>query len=93
MELEYLLAWHRRLLENLKILKTVKYSGLVGIIVATISKGLIGPEMELSYLLLIIALGFVLFVFFDSSIDPLERLLWSIENAIRNLKITKQAEN
>lgn len=87
MELEFLLAIHRRKLEELKILKTFKYSGLIGIIVATISKGLIIPKIELNNVLMIIFIGFGIFVIFDEKIYSIVKDLENIENKIRKLRL------
>ena len=85
MNLEFLLALHRKRIEDLKILKTFKYSGLVGVIIAAITKGLITPELNTESVLLVIAVGFAIFVMFDNSIEKIENDLYLIEDAIREL--------
>lgn len=61
MNLEYLLALHRKYLEELKITKTFKYSGVVGIILAGISKDLISKNLNILGLILIL---FIIFIFY-----------------------------
>lgn len=84
-KLESLQAKHRRLLENLKIIKTFKYSGLIGVVIASITKGLISPQLKFENVILVFILGAGIYRFFDKDLKELTEELNIIEGAIENI--------
>lgn len=85
MEFEYYSTLHKKYLEELKIIKTFKYSSIIGIIIAVLSK-VISQEISSDVIVVTFYLVGVIYFIFNNQEGTKQNQLRYVEGKIKNIK-------